>query len=190
MKYKNSYLFTIVISVILCAIPSVSRAQFGGEDGRESIVGVLIPGVQETVEWTFKSSGGEILFASIDAEIYRAKTDEHETTITTAEEGGCEDEGGPGLFYIEVVGQDSVVLCRADRPAPPPGWMRDPRMACKLPPTKIQNTYRLRVGLKAPTEEQPQEYYPFALNVSLRGIAPAGGNIQSAIELSGNRFSE
>jgi len=190
MNYKKIYLFVIVIGVTLLATSSVSRAQFGGEDGRESIAVVLIPGVLEAIEWTFKSSGREILFASIDAEIYRAKTDEHETTITAAEEGGCEDEGGPGLFYIEVIGQDSVVLCSADRPAPPPGWMRDPRMACGLPPTKGQNTYTLRVGLKAPTEEEPQEYYPFALNVSLRGIAPAGGNIWSAISRSRNRFSE
>lgn len=188
MKYKNMYLFLIVIGVTLLATSSVSLAQFGGEDARKSIAGVLIPGEQETVEWTFKSSGGDILFASIDAEIYRAKTDEHETTITAAEEGGCEDEGGPGLFYIEVIDQDNAVLCRADKPAPPPGWMRDPRMACKLPPTKVQTTYTLRVGLKAPTEEEPQEYYPFALNVSLRGIAPVGGNIQSAISQSGNRY--
>lgn len=186
MKYKNMYLFTIFISVILCAIPSVSQALFGGEDARKSIAGVLLPGEQETVEWTFKSSGGEILFASIDAEIYRAKTGEHETSITTAASGGCEDEGGPGLFYIEVADQ-SGVICRADKPSPPPGWMRDPRLACKLPTTQVQNTYILRVGLKT-SEEQMQPFYAFSLNVSLRGIAPNGVNIQTAIGQSGNKF--
>ena len=188
MKYKNMYLFTIVISVILCAIPSVSQALFGGEDDRKSIAGVLIPGEQETVEWTFKSSGGEILFASIDAEIYRAKTGEHETTIMAEEGGGCSDEeGGPGLFYIEVIGPNNAVLCRADKPSPPPGWMRDPRLACKLPTTQVQNTYTLRVGLKT-SEEQMQPFYSFSLNVSLRGIAPNGVNIQTAIGQSGNKF--
>lgn len=187
MKYKYIYLFVIVIGVTLLATSSVSQALFGGEDARKSIAGVLIPGEQETVEWTFKSSGGEILFASIDAEIYRAKTGEHETSITAAAGGGCEDEGGPGLFYIEVIGPNNAVLCRADKPSPPPGWMRDPRLACKLPTTQVQNTYILRVGLKT-SEEEMQPFYSFSLNVSLRGIAPNGVNIQTAIGQSGNKF--
>jgi hypothetical protein len=186
MKYRDIYLFVITVGLTLMATSSVSQALFGGEDDRKSIAGVLTPGEQETVEWTFKSKGGEILFASIDAEIYRVKTGEHETSITAAEGGGCEDEGGPGLFYIEVADQ-SGVICRADKPSPPPGWMRDPRLACKLPTTQVQNTYVLRVGLKT-SEEQMQPFYSFSLNVSLRGIAPGGVNIQTAIGQSGNRF--
>jgi hypothetical protein len=196
------------VFIVVCLMVSAGQAQVVREDGVKSIAGFLVPSSQETAEWTFASAGGAILFASLDAEIYRdpmSGTD-HETggigdTGGCADtSGGCADtgdgcsggssgecsgEGGPGLFFIEVIGPTGVI-CHVERPAPPPGWMRDPRMACKLPVTSGQTPYTLRVGLKVPHGERVQEYHAFLLNVSLRRIAPTGVNIQAAIALSGN----
>ena len=198
---RPSILATLVLLIGACLVVSPAQAQVVREDGVKSIAGILVPASQETAEWTFASLGGVVLFATLDADIYRKAMGGHETAAAadtgdgcSDTEGGCSDdssggcsdeEGGPGLFYIEVIGP-SGVLCRADKPAPPPGWMRDPRLACALPVTKVQTTYKVRVGLKVPEDEGVQEYYPFLLNVSLRRIAPLGVNIQSAIGLSGN----
>jgi len=197
--------------IVACLMIGPGRAEIVREDGVKSIAGVLVYGSQETAEWTFKSAGGEILFADLDAEIYRLPMGgEHETAMSAGtdgdcggdegggsgeagggcgdeggdEGGGCSGEGGPGLFYIEVW-SGTERLCRAEKPAPPPGWMRDPRMACVLPYSSRPVTYILRVGLKGPHGEMVQEYYPFLLNVSLRGIAPSGVNVQSAVSQSG-----
>jgi hypothetical protein len=195
--------------IVACLMIGTSRAEVVREDGVKSIAGVLIYGSQETAEWTFKSAGGEILIADLDAEIYRTKA-EHEPAVSAdtggdcggeegggsgeegggcgdegGEEGGCGGEGGPGLFYIEVW-SGTERLCRADKPAPPPGWMRDPRMACVLPPTGSPVTYIVVVGLKEHGEESEAGLlYPFLLNVSLRRIAPTGVNLKAAIAQSG-----
>ncbi len=210
------------VFIVVCLMVSAGQAQVVREDGVKSIAGFLVPSSQETAEWTFASAGGAILFASLDAEIYREPMGgtDHETGgigdtggcadtsggcsgdtggssdigggcsdtgdgCSGGSSGGCSGEGGPGLFFIEVIGPTGVI-CHVERPAPPPGWMRDPRMACKLPVTRGQTPYTLRVGLKVPHGERAQEYYAFLLNVSLRNIAPTGVNIQAAVALSGN----
>jgi hypothetical protein len=62
-------------------------------------------------------------------------------------------------------------------------------MACVLPGDARggQTTYKLRVGLLG-TGEEPQPFYPFLLNLSLRLIAPTDVNLQEAIARSLNRF--
>jgi hypothetical protein len=119
--------------LVACLMVGPGRAEIVREDGVKSIAGVLRYGFQETAQWTFKSSGDEILFADLDAEIYRTKGG-HEPAVSSDTGGGCGGEEGPVLFYIEVW-SGTERLCRADKPAPPPGWMRDPRMACVLPPS-------------------------------------------------------
>lgn len=214
------------VFIVVCLMVSAGQTQVVREDGVKSIAGFLVPLSQETAEWNFASAGGAILFASLDAEIYREPMGGggHETGGTGdtggcadtgggcsgdtggtpggsgdtgggctdtgggcsgGSSGGCSGEGGPGLFFIEVTGPTGVI-CHVERPAPPPGWMRDPRMACKLPVTSGQTPYTLRVGLKVPHGERVQAYYAFLLNVSLRKIAPTGVNIQAAVAQSGN----
>ncbi len=180
MKLRKSLLACLVLA---CTVPLSGQAQIVREDGVKSIAGILVPGSREAVEWRFKSRGGEILFATLDAEIYRIQGGgEHEPTPLAA--GGCSEDTGPGLFYIEVVQQaDGAVLCHAEKPLPPPGWMRDPRLACMLPESTGPAGYLLRVGLK-PVQETPQAYYSFLLNVSHRGIAVSGTTIESAVAAS------
>ena len=116
-----------------------------------------------------------MLFASLDAEIYRQMgTHEHLMADGTMAAAAGEDDGGPTLFKLVVIDPSGNVVCTAERPAPPPGWQRDPRMACFLPALLTRQTpvYRLRVELKAPEgEHMVQPYYPFLLNVSLRRVA-------------------
>jgi hypothetical protein len=181
------------------ALPLAGHAQVVREDGAKSIAGVLYD-VGDYAEWTFKSAGGEILFASLDADIYRkSKMGAHEEEALAAadEGGGCggeDDEGGMKLFKLKVYGaHPDTPLCEASRPAPPPGWQRDPRMGCVLPATAGQVTYTIRVEL-APMggEEHPTampsngtpEAHPFLLNISLRKIAKSSTTIQSAIAAS------
>jgi hypothetical protein len=188
MKTAN-WLFGAVI-VAAGLQPLVTHAQLMREDGVKSIASVLYtsPGLPAQAEWTFKSAGGEILFASLDADIYRVFSEHAETAATAAADtgGGCsgEDEGGPGLFRLKVLDAYNRVVCSASKPAPPPGWMRDPRMACVLPTLKAAATYRVRVELANPKGEMIQASYPFVLNLSLRKIASTGINIQSAIAAS------
>ena len=167
--------------------PPAAQAQVVREDGVKSIAGVLYttPGQPMQAEWTFKSNGGQILFATLDADIYRVFS-EHEghtavAPAAAAGSAGSEDEGGPGLFKLKVLDSYGLqVLCSASRPAPPPGWMRDARLACVM---NAPGTYRLRVELN-PASELVQSSYPFLLNLSLRKIAPTGTNIQAAIAAS------
>jgi hypothetical protein len=172
---------------MLTALPAA--AQVVREDNTKSIAGVLVPIAGDPLpfsEWTFRSPGGEILFASLDAEIYLPRIHEEPAGPTAS---ACEDEGGPGLFYIAVIGPDGAEVCRAERPAPPPGWQRDPRLACLLPSMAKgkEATYTLRVGLLG-TGEVPQAFYPFLLNVSLRGVPPSGMKIRDAIPRSRSQF--
>lgn len=196
MKLRTAIFSTLIASCALYALPV--DAQVVRESDVKSIAGIL-NGMNKTASWTFKSAGNQILFATLDADIYRMMAGEDDGHVTTSAEsgGGCggEDEGGPTRFYIEV--QDAVgqQVCYAERPAPPPGWQRDPRLACVLPATGgAQLTYKLIVGLKTMHDggEEPHAAagtgagHPFILNVSLRRIAPTGTIIQSAIAQSTN----
>ncbi len=155
--------------------PQAVHAQVVREDGAKSIAGV-VSRAAEAAEWTFKSAGGEILFASIDGDVYKQSIEHEHAVGTTA----VEDDGGPGLFRLKVTDQYGAVVCAASRPAPPPGWQRDPRMACIL---KTAQNYRVRVELIL-GEHVTAESYPFLLNLSLRKIARTGTNVQSAIATS------
>lgn len=177
-----------VVAAVLA--PLAAQAQVVREDGVKSIAGLLYtqgPQAGGVAEWSFKSAGGEILFASLDADIYRITSSHTEGVTTTASSTGGEDEGegGPGLFKLKVLDARGQVLCQATRPAPPPGWQRDPRMACVLPAARTQANYVVRVELANPKGELVQAAYPFLLNISLRKIAPTGTNIQAAIAASG-----
>jgi len=197
---KTRTTLVLLIALGCTAYAAELGAQVVRESDVKSIAGVVYPG-GEPVGFTFRSAGGEILFASLSADIYRSSMthDEgHETTATTADEGGgCggEDEGGgPGRFFIEVLDAGGTQLCYAERPAPPPGWMRDPRLACTLPYSgDWRVTYTVQVGLKKHEGEETQELaaasgkpHPFLLDLSLRKIAMNGTPVTSAV--SSNRL--
>jgi hypothetical protein len=188
LKMKTAKTLLSALIVAGACVPMVAQAQVVREDGVKSIAGVFYTaaGNPTQAEWTFRSTGGQILFASLDADIYR-ESSEHgdgETVVAAAEGGGCSDEeGGPGLFKLKVFdAYGTEPICSASRPAPPPGWMRDARLACEI---TSPGTYRLQVKFTPPDDgEQLQNSYPFLLNISLRKIAPTGTNIQSAIAAS------
>ena len=178
---------------------SVASAQVVREDGVKSIAGVVGDGVGY-VEWMFKSEGGETLFASLDAFIYEKPKEGGHATMA-AEGGGCGEAEGPSRLCLQIIDAADGVICHAMRPTPPPGWQRDPRLACQLPAGKGQAEYRLRVvqvsmggeeagvSCKAVSEGLPDgDPYPFLLNVSLRRLAPSGVGIQQAIAQSTSRF--
>jgi hypothetical protein len=195
MKAVATILSGLVVSCALYGIPA--DAQVVRESDVKSIAGIL-NGASPSASWSFNSAGNQILFATLDADIYRIMAGgESETTAEADTGGGCggEDEGGGAVrFYIEVKDAAGQRVCYAERPAPPPGWQRDPRLACALPATGgAPMSYSLIVGLKPPGEEEPHATssgdggeHPFILNVSLRRIAPVGTNIQAAIAQSNN----
>lgn len=199
MKASATILSGLIISCALYAIPV--DAQVVRESDVKSIAGML-NGQNPTASWTFRSAGDQILFATLDADIYRmmaAGDDGHAAATEADTGGGCggEDEGGGAVrFYIEVKDGAGQQVCYAERPAPPPGWQRDPRLACVLPATGgVQLTYSLIVGMTRMGGEEPHTMgagggggHPFILNVSLRRIPPTDTNIQSAIALSKNGF--
>jgi hypothetical protein len=183
---------------------NTAATQVVRESDTSTLAGVLYT-PSEPVSWSMGSRGGEILFASLSADIYRAMSShDHEEGVEAAEEppsdhegGGCSDEsgGGPFKFYIKVLDPAGDVICSANRPAPPPGWQRDPRLACILPATRWTVLYTVEVGLKVNEEHEASEGtaeelvpYPFLLDLSLRRIAPNGALIQPAILESGNRL--
>lgn len=176
-------------AVALTALgPLSAGAQVVREEGAKPIAGVLqsaaAPGVAFT-EWTFRSRGGEVLFATLDADIYRVAGSHDLTESMPGSLAEDEDDhGGGGLFRLKVLGPTGAVLCAASRPAPPPGWQRDPRLACALPGTSSPVTYRLRVELAPFEGELIRAQYPFLLNVSLRGIATSGTSLQEAFARS------
>lgn len=189
------------LAVASC-LGGIASAQVVREDGVKSIAGVVGDGVGY-VEWMFKSEGGETLFASLDAFIYeKPKGGEHEGHVAMAAEGGgCGEAEGPSRLCLQVIDATDMVLCYATRPTPPPGWQRDPRLACQLPTGKGQVDYRLRVMQVSMGEEEAGvsckevsvglatgDPYPFLLNVSLRRLAPPGVNIQHAIAQSTSQF--
>lgn len=188
----------ILIGAALAAVlvPVEGLSQVVREDDQKSIAGVIGGTHPPEVFWTFKSAGGEILFASLDAEIYAVGAHEHETpeVVTLAEGGGCEDEGGPARFCLQVLDAASNVMCEATRPAPPPGWQRDPRLACVLPAMTAPASYSVRVSAAfegactMPSTAVPTATErPFLLNFSLRRVAPSGVSIQQATAQSKNK---
>jgi len=206
MRRKTFITGALIIGV--CLMIGTGHAQVAREDGVDSVAGVLYQDVPSS-SWTFNSMGGEILFVTLDADIYRKPMGGHAMTEAGSDSGGCSDDGsggcsddgsggcsgggGPFLFYIKVTDRDGNIVndsgdgirCYAERPAPPPGWQRDPRLACELPRTGVLATYTLEVGLtESAGGDNFQISYPFVLNVSLRKIAPTGVNLQRAISLS------
>ena len=177
---------------LLIALPA--PAQVVREDGQKSIAGVIGGPHPRAASWTFKSPGNEILFASLDAEIYRQSEHHDDQLIAAAAAGDCEDEAS--RFCLQVVDASQNVICEVSKPAPPPGWQIDPRMACAIPATGGSATYSIRVsatspeGACSPPALAPPvaTMRPFLLNISLRRAAPSGTSIHQAIAQSGNRF--
>lgn len=189
----------ILLASIALLPASPSSAQIVREEGVKPIGGVLGGGYPGEASWTIRSTGDEIVFASLDGEIYRLgmHQPEGEDPHTTAgETGGCGEEGGPVRFCLQVIARNGAVMCQAAKPAPPPGWQRDPRLACVLPASAGESTYAIRVSLTGPdgTCTQPSqspvsaELHPFVLNVSVRRIPLSGVSIQQAVAISTNRF--
>ena len=191
----------ILIGVALAIMlgPAHAFAQFVRESDVKSVAGVIGGTAPPEIVYTFMSSGGEILFASLDGEAYKVASAEHEgegEITPSAEGGGCsEDEGGPVRFCLQVIDASNIALCSSTRPAPPPGWQRDPRFACVLPVAGQPVVYRLRVsaaleGACTPPgmAVQTPQTYPFLLNISLRTIAPPGSSLPQAAARSRNHF--
>jgi len=180
-----------------CVVSMTAQAQFMREDGVQSFAGVLYNevGQPRSVEWKFYSSGDEIMFASLDADVYRKFSEHGEATATAATAaadtgGGCSGDdggGGPGLFRLKVLDRFEQVICSASRPAPPPGWMRDPRFACHIPKSTAPTEYRIRVELANPTGEMVQASYPFLLNISMRKIVQSGTSLFGVAPASTDR---
>ena len=176
-----------LLAALGCVVSMTAQAQVVREDDVQSFAGVLYNevGMPRSVEWTFSSSGGEIMFASLDADIYRQFSEHGETTVTAVADtgGGCSGDdagGGPFLFRLKLLDKWDNVICSASRPAPPPGWMRDPRFACLL---ASADTYKIRVELANPTGEMVQTSYPFLLNISMRKIVKSGTHLFGATTL-------
>jgi hypothetical protein len=174
---------------------STAGAQMSRESGVSSVAGVLTAPAG-SVYWTFTTyHAGEIMFVTVDGEMYKtmgAHSHEEATTEPLATEPVATDhgeEGGPGRFYIEV--QNAATLesvCFGARPAPPPGWMRDPRLACVI---ANPGTYKLIVGLVAHEEGEATgegKKFPFVANISLRAPALSGQTLPMAVVSSKNHF--
>lgn len=197
MKLKLGVVLLSVSIMGSFAAPRPS-AQVVRESGATSIAGSLGGGAPTSAWWTFKSSGDEILFASLDADIYATRSEHHEgeTAAVEAEEGGGCEDAGPSRFCLQVLDSYGVVLCQSVRPAPPPGWQRDPRMACLIPPNRVPLTYTVRVSLA--TAEggclsdagglPVAEARSFLLDLSLRRIAASGVSVQQAAAQSRNQY--
>lgn len=188
--------------LIAFSVAAPGTGQVVREDGVKSVAGVLggfSPGSYD--EFTLSSSGGEILFASLDGGIYQTQgrgAGHHESAVgpgvpVASAEDACSDEGGD-QFCLQIVDSTSQVLCWAERPQYP-GWRRDPSLACVLPGDKGKpETYRLRISLADENcgdliypSEPGDRMIPYVLNVSLRRIAPQGA-LAPAIAASKNRL--
>ena len=192
-------LIGLLTALFVAALSTPLAAQAAGDPDTSTIAGVLGGPNASDAWWTFKSSGREVLFARLDAQIYVARehSDHGDHVAVLAEEGGCSgEEGGPARFCLQVIAPAGAILCEATRPAPPPGWQRDPRLACLLPAAAVQVTYRLRVSLTGPegtclpagsTVAAPQAL-PFLLDVSVRGLPASGLGLHQAAGQSKNRF--
>jgi len=175
------------------AVPALS--QVVREEGARSIAGLLTGAFDD---FRFASSGGEILFADLDAYIFQnnGRGMGHEAAVAedpTHGSGGtgCAGGDGPGGFCLQVLNEWGELVCWADRPVSP-GWMRDPSMACPIPRSVGGPvTYTLRVSLRGEAEgacadtvnyhapKDPTKRHPYLLNVSVRTIAPEGSLMQA-----------
>ena len=205
--------YTVLLAACVAVMVTPAAAQVVREEGTKSIAGVLGGAYATEARWTLKSNGNEIIFATLDAEIYRtgkadAHTDEgHDSGSSCSDDGGsgggCTDDtsgesdcGGPGHFCLQVLDAAGSVVCKATRPEPPPGWQRDPRLACVLPPSVARALYTIRVSLTGPDGActSPSQVvrdlkaHPFVLNLSVRGIPASGVPLEEAIATSANRF--
>ena len=188
MKLRNIVVSATAFAIGFFILPA--GAQMSREAGISSVAGVLT-GPVASLYWTFTTyHPGEIMFITVDGEMYKTMgAHTHEETTAEAEPTDHGEEGGPGRFYIDV--QNAATLesiCYAARPAPPPGWMRDPRLACVI---ANPGTYRLVVGLVAHEEGEGTgegKKFPFVANISLRAPAPSGQTLPMAIVSSKNHF--
>lgn len=192
MKRIHPILLGLAAVVLLVGTHEDASAQVVREEGVASVAGLM---TASYADYTFSSAGGEILFATLDADVYQTwgRGEGHE------DDGGggtgCEDEGGPGGMCLQVLDKDGTLVCFADRPMRP-GWQRDPRLACALPKTRTPATYTLRIALRGEEGScgQTASYpppaasaKPYLLDVSLRRIAPEGP-IERAIGMSHSRL--
>lgn len=180
-KFRN----VLMLGALGCAIAGTAQAQVVRESDVSSIAGLLDlsdPDEQED-EYTFRSNGGEILFADIDATIYEsvAGSGGNEELVPLQEEE--EDCGGPGLLCLEVLDAGGLAVCSADRPTRP-GWQRDPALFC---PLADSGEYTLVVKVCTEHAGSPVDLVAYLLNVSLRGEAPEG-NMNRAIAQSRNNL--
>ena len=156
------------LATLACAAATLLTTPALGQVVREtdtnSLAGVLDSYWNPDDSFTFRSKGGEVLFADVDAEIFQVKgrkggshDDEedcggHESDATAdaaeAGEEGHDDAGGPGGMCLQVFNSAGSMVCWADRPARP-GWQRDPAIACPLPDAGRPAQYQLRVSLKS-----------------------------------------
>jgi hypothetical protein len=192
----NTLLRALAVVAVGCALAGVAQGQVIREADTRSVAG-LLDATHPANEFTFKSAGGEILFADIDANVYQIQGRGEEDHEEGGESGAC--EGPPrATFCLQVVDAMQSVLCWAERPVNP-GWQRDPRLLCRLSPSATAGgeTYALRVALKPEGEGTcgptlsaapiPSEEVPYLLSVSLRRIVQ-GGNLEPALAQSTNRF--
>lgn len=162
------------LAALACAaatlITTTALGQVVRESDTHSLAGVLDSYWNPADSFAFRSKGGEVLFADVDADIFQVKGrrggdhgEEHETEAaassggstshddgSTHEEGdGCGGaSGGPGGLCLQVLDAAGTMICWADRPARP-GWQRDPALACPLPESGQPGNYQLRVSLKS-----------------------------------------
>ena len=161
--------------LLLCG---AAHAQVVREQGAVSVAGVLHTSTNPSDDFTFRSAGGEILFADLDADLYlpRGSHDEGGCEEDGGGDGcGGEDDGGRFTFCLTVADAGGDLLCSAD-PNVRPGWERDPRLACVL---EQPGQYVLRVSLCNPPAEDEEVELPYLLNLSLRKRARDGELIQA-----------
>jgi hypothetical protein len=190
----------LLMAALACSASDTTQAQVVREDGVKSVARILDGPLGAFFDdFTFHSNRPQILFATIDGDLYQtAGRPAHEEPHGT-EQSGCSDEGGPGGFCLQVLEADGDIICWADRPVRP-GWQRDPRLSCPLMPSRRSGeTYTLRVSLRGegenpcgpdglypdPAPDEPD--HPYLLDVSLRDIVPEGA-MKPAIALGTNRF--
>lgn len=186
----------LMLFVLVLGVPPLSSAEEGGAG---SIAG-LMQGAYD--DYVFKSAGGEILFADLDAYIFQnnGRGMGHEAAVAEdpthgAGGTGCEGGDGPGGFCLQVLDAMGQLVCWADRPVSP-GWMRDPNLACPIPSSAgRQAEYTLRVSLRGEGEnpcsdtvnyhapKNPDKKHPYLLHISIRTIPPAG-NLMRALGVS------
>lgn len=77
----------LLVSIALLATSS-TEAQVVREEGVKPIAGVLGGGYPTETLWIIKSSGNEIIFASLDAEIYRTGAQHGEEESRTPPDAG------------------------------------------------------------------------------------------------------